>query len=110
MSNVILTDGEARVLGCLVEKQTTTPEYYPLSLNALVAACNQRNNRDPVVAFDEAAVVVAVDGLRDKRLAAMVSEAGALIPERSRSMLGGGSGNGGSAGAGGSGSGYRGGK
>ncbi|MBM4156371.1 MAG: DUF480 domain-containing protein [Lentisphaerae bacterium] len=81
MSNVMLTDGEARVLGCLIEKQLTTPEYYPLSLNALVAACNQRNNRDPVVAFDEAAVVVAVDGLRDKRLAAMVSEAGARVPK-----------------------------
>jgi hypothetical protein len=81
MSNVILTVGEARVLGCLIEKHLTTPEYYPLTLNALVAACNQRNNRDPVAAFDEAAVVIAVDGLRDKRFAAMVSEAGARVPK-----------------------------
>ncbi len=81
MSNVILTDGEARVLGCLVEKRMTTPEYYPMTLNALVAACNQKNNRDPVLAFDEKAVVVAVDGLRDKHIASMVSEAGARVPK-----------------------------
>jgi len=63
-----LTDVEARVLGSLVEKQLTTPEYYPLTLNALTAACNQKSNRDPVVAYDETTIVGAVDGLRDKNL------------------------------------------
>jgi len=64
---------EIRVLGSLVEKDLTTPEYYPLSLNALVNACNQSNNRDPVVAYGEAEVMRAMDRLRDKRLASVVS-------------------------------------
>jgi uncharacterized protein len=63
-----LTDVEARVLGSLVEKQLTTPEYYPLTLNALMAACNQKSNRDPVVSFDETTITGAVDTLRDKNL------------------------------------------
>lgn len=50
------SENEIRVLGCLVEKESTTPEYYPLSLNALMNACNQKSNRDPVVSLDEAAV------------------------------------------------------
>ena len=64
----ILTEAEARVLGSLVEKQLTTPEYYPLTLNALTAACNQKSNRDPVVSFDETTIMTAVDSLRDKNL------------------------------------------
>lgn len=68
---------EARVLGCLIEKQITTPEYYPLTLNALVLACNQKNNRYPVVFFDEEIVRFALDVLRQQKLVAMVSEAGA---------------------------------
>jgi uncharacterized protein YceH (UPF0502 family) len=60
---------EARVLGSLVEKDLTTPDYYPLSLNALTNACNQSSNRDPVVAFSEEAVVRGLDSLREKRLA-----------------------------------------
>lgn len=63
-----LTDVEVRVLGSLVEKQLTTPEYYPLTLNALVAACNQKSNRDPVVNYDETAIQTAIDSLRDKNL------------------------------------------
>ncbi|MEO8573911.1 MAG: YceH family protein [Pyrinomonadaceae bacterium] len=63
-----LTDVEARVLGSLVEKQLTTPEYYPLTLNALTAACNQKSNRDPVVAYDDTTITGAVDTLRDKNL------------------------------------------
>ena len=51
-----LNDVEARVLGSLIEKDITTPDYYPLSLNALINACNQKNNRDPVMALDENAV------------------------------------------------------
>ena len=68
-----LSDVEARVLGALVEKETTTPEYYPLSLNALVNACNQKSNRDPVMTLDEEAVRRALRSLTDQ---AMVRSAG----------------------------------
>jgi len=64
-----LTDVEVRVLGSLVEKDITTPDYYPLSLNALVNACNQKNNRDPVMNLDEDAVRQALSALQKKRLA-----------------------------------------
>ena len=63
-----LTDIEARVLGALVEKQVTTPEYYPLTLNALTLACNQKNNRYPVTAYGENEVAQAVETLREKNL------------------------------------------
>ena len=65
----MLTPAEARVLGALVEKEVTTPEYYPLSLNALVNACNQRSNREPVMQLSEEDVREAVHGLEEKRLA-----------------------------------------
>jgi uncharacterized protein len=64
----ILTDIELRVLGALVEKQLTTPEYYPLTLNALTAACNQKNNRQPVTSYHENEVAAAVETLREKNL------------------------------------------
>jgi uncharacterized protein YceH (UPF0502 family) len=64
-----LTTAEARVLGALIEKEVTTPEYYPLSLNALVNACNQRSNREPVMNLDEDEVRQALHGLEDDRLA-----------------------------------------
>jgi uncharacterized protein len=64
----ILTDIETRILGALVEKQLTTPEYYPLTLNSLVAACNQKSNRDPVVSYDEKTVMDALERLRDRNL------------------------------------------
>jgi uncharacterized protein len=64
-----LTETEVRVLGSLIEKDITTPEYYPLSLNALVNACNQKTNRDPVMRLDEDAVRGALDGLQQQRLA-----------------------------------------
>ncbi|HVU32502.1 MAG TPA: YceH family protein [Opitutaceae bacterium] len=67
----VLSPAEVRVLGSLVEKQITTPDYYPLSLNALVNACNQLTNREPVVSFDDQTVLKAIDGLRDKRLATL---------------------------------------
>ncbi len=63
-----LTEVEARIIGALVEKQLTTPEYYPLTLNALTAACNQKSNRDPVVSFDEETVTRTLENLRDKNL------------------------------------------
>src|SRR5262245_25446191 len=68
-----LNPEEIRVLGCLIEKQITTPDYYPLSLNALTNACNQLSNREPVVSYDETTVVRAIDGLREKRLASQFS-------------------------------------
>src|SRR3954471_7081835 len=69
----LLSAAEVRVLGSLIEKQITTPDYYPLTLNALTNACNQLSNRDPVVDFDETTVVRALDGLRTKRLATLFS-------------------------------------
>jgi uncharacterized protein YceH (UPF0502 family) len=65
---------EARVLGCLIEKELATPEYYPLTLNALTAACNQKSNRDPVMALGEEEVVRALDALRTKRFARQSAE------------------------------------
>ena len=64
----ILSDIETRVLGSLVEKQVTTPEYYPLTLNALTAACNQKNNRSPVTSYSPDAVEQAMESLREKNL------------------------------------------
>jgi len=64
----ILNEVEARVVGALIEKQLTTPEYYPLTMNALVAACNQKSNRDPVVSYTEETVQKAVDDLREKNI------------------------------------------
>ena len=63
---------EVRVLGALIEKEATTPEYYPLSLNALVNACNQKSNREPVVSYDEETVGDALDRLREKKLALII--------------------------------------
>lgn len=67
--NIVLNPAEARVLGALIEKDITTPDYYPLSLNALINACNQKNNREPVTNFDEETVRLALRNLSDKRLA-----------------------------------------
>ena len=76
---VILTEVEARVLGALIEKDITTPDYYPLSLNALVNACNQKNNRDPVMALDENTVRDALSTLQEKRLAGPASGADSRV-------------------------------
>ncbi len=65
---IILNDIEVRVLGSLLEKSMTTPEYYPLSLNALTNACNQKSNRDPVVSFDDKTVARALESLKEKQL------------------------------------------
>ena len=65
---MILNEEEIRVLGSLIEKSLSTPEYYPLSLNALTNACNQKSNREPVVSYDEDTVTLACDGLEKKGL------------------------------------------
>jgi uncharacterized protein YceH (UPF0502 family) len=76
---VILTEIETRVLGSLIEKDITTPDYYPLSLNALVNACNQKNNRDPVMTLDESAVREALSTLQEKRFAGPASGADSRV-------------------------------
>jgi uncharacterized protein YceH (UPF0502 family) len=76
---VLLTETETRVLGSLIEKDITTPDYYPLSLNALINACNQKNNRDPVMTLDEPAVRDALASLQEKRLAAPASGADSRV-------------------------------
>jgi len=75
----VLTEIEARVLGALIEKDITTPDYYPLSLNALVNACNQKNNREPVMTLDESAVRDALSSLQEKRLAGPASGADSRV-------------------------------
>ncbi|MBN2704102.1 MAG: YceH family protein [Pontiellaceae bacterium] len=78
---------EERVLGCLIEKEMATPEYYPLTLNALVNACNQKNNRHPVMALDEATVESALYSLRtNHQLAVEVSVAGSRVPKYRHNM------------------------
>ncbi|MBT3193913.1 MAG: YceH family protein [Verrucomicrobia bacterium] len=78
----VLSDIEARVLGCLIEKSLTTPEYYPLTLNALVAACNQKSNRNPAMSLDESTVADGLDGLRyTHHLVCQVSTAGSRVPK-----------------------------
>lgn len=72
---------EGRVLGCLLEKERTTPEYYPLSINGLTNACNQKSNRRPVMSLDGATVREAADTLREKKLAMMFHGADARVPK-----------------------------
>jgi uncharacterized protein YceH (UPF0502 family) len=76
---MILTDTEVRVLGALIEKDITTPDYYPLSLNALVNACNQKNNREPVTSLDEESVRTALATLQEKRMAGPASGADSRV-------------------------------
>ena len=78
--DTVLNDIETRILGCLIEKELTTPDYYPLSLNALMNACNQKSNRDPIMDVGEEQVVRAIDSLRFKQLA-VVSADGGRVPK-----------------------------
>jgi len=79
--NSTLNEYELRTLGALVEKQIATPDYYPMTLNALVNACNQKNHRDPVVSFDETTVARALDSLREKNLAYVFHGSEARAPK-----------------------------
>jgi uncharacterized protein YceH (UPF0502 family) len=79
--NPELTLHETRVIGCLIEKEITTPEQYPLSLNALTNACNQKSNRDPVLDLDEATVQQLVDQLTRKRMVSEQSGYGSRVPK-----------------------------
>jgi uncharacterized protein len=78
-NEIKLNEIEVRVLGSLIEKDITTPDYYPLSLNALVNGCNQKNNRDPVMALDEESVRAALESLQAKRLAGPASGADSRV-------------------------------
>lgn len=79
--NPTLNEVEVRVVGALIEKQVTTPDYYPLTLNALVQACNQIQNRDPVVSFDEQTVARAVESLREKNLVYVFYGSDSRVPK-----------------------------
>jgi uncharacterized protein YceH (UPF0502 family) len=81
-----LTPFEARVLGCLIEKEFATPEYYPLTLNSLVAACNQRSNRDPLLNVGASEVEAALEGLRQRRLASVFAGADARVPKHKQTL------------------------
>jgi hypothetical protein len=76
-----LDEIEVRVLGSLLEKEITTPDYYPLSLHALINACNQKSNRDPVMALDDSAVIQALESLNEKRLAGQATSADSRVPK-----------------------------
>jgi uncharacterized protein YceH (UPF0502 family) len=82
-----LSPVETRVLGALLEKERTTPEYYPLSLHALVVACNQTTNRDPIVSYDDRTVEQGLDRLREKKLAMLIHTAGARVPKYRHTLL-----------------------
>jgi uncharacterized protein len=84
--DVILNATEVRVLGSLIEKELTTPEYYPLSLNALVNACNQKSNRDPVLSLEEPEVIKALDSLRFKQYA-LLSGAGGRVSKYRHALV-----------------------
>ncbi len=77
----LLTFEESRVLGCMLEKEVTTPDYYPLTLNGITTACNQRSNRSPIVEWDDKVVDAALTSLRRKRLAVMKNVSGARVPK-----------------------------
>jgi uncharacterized protein YceH (UPF0502 family) len=79
-----LDAAEVRVLGSLLEKEIATPDYYPLSLNALVNACNQKSNRDPVVSYDDAAVEGALGSLREKGLALRITGGDSRVPKHAQ--------------------------
>jgi len=79
--NIRLSAIEARIIGSLIEKQITTPDQYPLSLNALVSACNQKSNREPFMQLDEAAVKAAVDGLARRHMVVEKSGFGSRVPK-----------------------------
>lgn len=86
--DLVLSDAETRILGTLIEKSVTTPDYYPMTLNALTNGCNQKSNRGPVVDFAEETVVRGLDSLRQKKLISTVSEAGSRVPKYSQDFGG----------------------
>ena len=85
--DIVLDNMEVRILGCLIEKELTTPEYYPLSLNALTNACNQKSNRRPVLSVDESAVLKGLDGLRQTGLSRETHTSGSRVTKYVHELL-----------------------
>ncbi len=85
--DIMLNESETRIVGCLIEKEMTTPEYYPLSLNALTNACNQKSNRNPVVSLDEETVSQGLDSLREKGLARESQSSSSRVSKYAHSVL-----------------------
>ncbi len=85
--DIVLDNVEVRILGCLIEKELTTPEYYPLSLNALTNACNQKSNRRPVLSLDESSLLKALDGLRQNGLARETQTSGSRVVKYVHELL-----------------------
>jgi len=81
MDTVNINDVEIRIIGCLIEKEITTPEYYPLTLKALVNACNQKSNRSPVVSYEETAVVRGLDRLQEFGFSEKIYKADSRVPK-----------------------------
>src|SRR3712207_4255470 len=77
----VLDPVETRILGSLIEKEITTPEYYPLTLNALINACNQKSNREPAVSYDEDTVAEGIDRLREKHLISVLTGGSNRVPK-----------------------------
>ncbi len=84
--DIVLNDIEVRILGCLIEKEITTPDYYPLSLNALTNACNQKSNRNPVVSYEEMSVVRGLDSLQEKELSEKLYKLDSRVPKYQHSF------------------------
>lgn len=82
----ILNEIEVRIIGSLIEKQVSTPDYYPLTLNALMHACNQLSNRDPVVSYDERTVAQAIESLRGKNMAYVFYGSDSRVPKYKQMM------------------------
>jgi hypothetical protein len=85
--DIILNDSEVRILACLIEKEMITPEYYPLSLNSLTIACNQKSNRNPVVSYDEPAVAHGLDSLQEKGLVRKTFTSGSRVTKFAHAIL-----------------------
>ena len=79
--DIALNDIEVRIIGCLIEKEITTPDYYPLTLNSLVNACNQKSNRSPVVSYEETSVVRGLDSLQEKGLSEKIYKSDSRVPK-----------------------------
>ena len=85
--DIVLNETEVRILGCLIEKEMTTPEYYPLSLNSITNACSQKSNRNPITAFDETSVSGGLESLQAKGLVRKTLTAGSRVPKYLHTVL-----------------------
>ncbi len=85
--DIVLNDSEVRILACLIEKEMTTPEYYPLSLNSLTNACNQKSNRNPIVSYDEAEVERGLGSLQDKGFVRKTLTSGSRVTKYAHAIL-----------------------